>query len=165
MAILEMVRNSSDNVYLHRDFHNILNLGINYLHEKYGVAAVADYLRRFAVHFHAPLIEEIRKRSFDAVVEAFEKTYRAENASDVVSFERNGNELFVRIERCPAVEHMRQSKVTPSPFFALTSSIVWDTICHEAEIGYAMLAYDETDGKATHLFFPLNKNQKEKEMS
>ena len=154
-TILEMTRNSSDNTYLHQDFHNILNLGIDYLHEKFGVAAVIDYLRQFAVHFHAPLIEEIRQRSFDAVVEAFEKTYRDEGDPDVVSFERNGNELFVRIRHCPAVEHMRRSKVIPSQLFALTSSIVWDTISREAEIGYAMLAYDEANGKATHIFFPL----------
>jgi len=152
-TILEMTRNSSDNTYLHRDFHNIFNLGIDYLHKTYGVAAVIDYLRQFAAHFHAPLIEEIRQRSFDAVFDAFEKTYRDEG--DVVSFERNGNELFVRIERCPAVEHMRRSHVTPSPLFSLTSSIVWDTISREAGIGYAMLAYDEANGKATHLFFPL----------
>ena len=155
MAILEMIRNSSDNVYLHRDFHNILNLGIDYLYENYGAAAVVDYLRRFAVHFYAPLIEEIRKRSFDAVVEAFEKTYRDEDASDAVSFERSGNELFVRIERCPAVEHLRRSEVMPSRLFALTSSVVWETICREAKLGYAMLTYDEADGKATHLFFLL----------
>ena len=159
MTVLEMIRDSSDNVYLHRDFHNILNLGIDYLHEKYGVAAVVDYLRRFAVRFYAPQIEEIRTRSLDAVVEAFEKTYRNEDASAAVTWERNGNELFVHIDHCPAVEHIRQSGIVPSRCFSLTSSVVWDAICREAGIGYAMLAYDEANGKATHLFFTERKHR------
>lgn len=50
-----MERKASDNKYLHKDFHNIMNLGIEYIHEKYGEESVREYLIQFASSYYAPL--------------------------------------------------------------------------------------------------------------
>jgi hypothetical protein len=42
-----MRRKASDNDYLHRDFHLTLNMGIEYLREKFGDEAVGEYLEQF----------------------------------------------------------------------------------------------------------------------
>lgn len=42
MPVLKMERKAADNTYLHRDFHNILNLGLDDLRDRFGVRAVAD---------------------------------------------------------------------------------------------------------------------------
>lgn len=154
MAVLKMERKSADNVYLHRDFHSILNLGIDYLHERFGAAALREYLERFALHFYAPLIDEIRLRGFEALKERFEKIYSDEDASEVLSFEeKSENELIVRIESCPARKHMLENDVRVSPCFSMTSSVLWQTVCNAAGVGYALLSYEETTGKATHFFY------------
>lgn len=153
MPVHQMTRNASENRYLHRDFHNILSLGLDYLHDHFGPGAVVEYLQSFAIHFYAPLIDAMRRNPFEAIVESFVKTYREEEASDLLEFERNERELFVRIRHCPALAHIRGSNMTPSRFFSLTSSVVWETISREAGIGYAMLSYDRENGGAEHLFF------------
>ena len=153
MPIHTMTRNATDNVYFHRDFHGIFSLGIDYLHERYGVEAVIEYLRRFALHFYAPLIETIREKSLDAVAEAFVKTYEEENSLDQLRVERSGKELWIHVDQCPAVTYMQENGVIPSRHFSLTSSVPWETVCQAAGLGYRMLSYDSMTGKADHLFF------------
>lgn len=148
-----MTRKAADNVYLHRDFHNIFNLGLNYLMTHYGAAGVEEYLVEFAHHFYAPVAEKVSQGGLQAVRDAFTDTYRAEDALAALSFTEEENALFVHIAQCPAVTHMRRSGVTPCPCYSMTSSVVWQTICESTEIGYVLLAYDAETGKAEHLFF------------
>ena len=153
MPIHTMTRKAADNAYFHRDFHGIFSLGIDYLHEQYGMESVVEYLRQFTLHYFSPLIETIREKSLDAVAEAFTQTYRDEHALDQLRVERSGKELWIHVNQCPAVTYMRESGVTPSRCFSLTSSVPWETICQATGIGYRMLSYDDLTGRATHLFF------------
>ena len=153
MPIHTMTRNAAENTYFHRDFHGIFSLGIDYLLERYGVASVVEYLRRFTIHFYAPLIETIREKSLDAVADAFLKIYGEENSLAQLRLERSDRELWVYMNQCPAVTYMRENGVIPSRCFSLTSSVPWETICQAAGIGYKMLSYDDMTGKAKHLFF------------
>lgn len=148
-----MTRKAADNTYLHRDFHNIFNLGLDYLLTHYGASGVEEYLTEFAQHFYAPIKEKVCRGGLHAIREAFTNTYCAEEAENVLSFTETGNSLHVHISECPAVIHMRRSNVTPSPCYSMTSSVIWRTICESSDIGYAMLAYDPDTGKADHLFF------------
>lgn len=148
-----MTRTAADNSYLHRDFHNLLNLGIGYIRRLYGPGAVCRYLRNFAVSFYAPLIEDIRHRRLDAVEESFRKTFEIEESSELLDCQRLDDHLMIRVERCPAVAHMRRSGVQPDPMFSATTSVVWSQIAEAAKLGYLMLEYDEQSGRAVHLFY------------
>ncbi len=147
-----MTRKAADNAYLHRDFHNLLNLGIGYIRRLYGPDAVCRYLNNFAVSFYAPLIDDIRARRLVAVEEAFRHTFKIEEASDYLRCERNDEQLFLYIERCPAVEHMQRSGIDPDVMFSATTSVVWSQIAQAANLGYLMLEYDQSTGRAVHLF-------------
>lgn len=153
MAFHEMTRNAAENRYFHRDFHNILNLGLDYLYEHFGAAAVEEYLRRFTLHFYKPLIEQVKSSGFEALVEIFSSSFREENALHLLQFEQNDRELLVKVHSCPAVAHIHQSGYEPSPCFSMTSSVIWETIARQAGLGYVMLCYEEQTGRANHLFF------------
>ena len=72
MAIEQMVRSASDNKYIHKDFHNALNLGITYLRESYGDEAVREYLRQFADAFYSPLKKAMCDRGLVALEETLQ---------------------------------------------------------------------------------------------
>lgn len=123
-----MVRKAADNQYLHRDFHHILNLGLDYLADHFGPAAVVGYLTDFADHFHAPDMEEIKRGGPAAVGEIFRRTYASEEADGVLSFEEKGGTLFVKIAACPTVSHIRRLGEEPSRYYAMTTTAVWREI-------------------------------------
>lgn len=62
-----MTRKASDNKYLHRDFHNLLNLGLEYLRAEYGEQAVLDYLRQFTNSYYAPLKRQLLTKGLEAI--------------------------------------------------------------------------------------------------
>ena len=156
-----MTRKAADNTYLHRDFHNLLNLGIGYIRRHYGPDAVCRYLNNFASSFYAPLIDDIRARRLDAVEEAFRNTFKIEEASEYLHCDRLDGQLFIRIEKCPAVEHMQRSGVEPDTMFSATTSVVWSQIAQAADLGYLMIEYDQTTGHAVHLFYEKHDPQQE----
>ncbi len=148
-----MERHASDNRYLHKDFHNSMNLGLHHLYETFGAQAVETFCQRLADGFYAPLIESVRKGGLSAVRAEFVRCYEAEDASHVLSFKERPGELLVTISECPAVSHMQKSGETPCEVYALTTSEVWRTVCERAGIGYFMLYYAPDTGAAAHLFF------------
>lgn len=152
-----MTRKAADNQYLHRDFHNILNLGLDYLADRFGPASVVGYLTDFADHFHAPEIETIQKEGLSAVAAIFQQTYASENADGVLSFEEKEGALLIRIDACPAVRHIRKLGDKPSRFYALTTSIVWGRIARRSGIGFEPLFYDPATGAAEYLFYQNGK--------
>ena len=50
-----MRRKSSDNPYLHKDFHIALNYSIDYLHNNMGREAVKEYFTQFANAYYSPI--------------------------------------------------------------------------------------------------------------
>ena len=153
MPVKKMVRKAADNKYLHNDFHNILNLGIEYLREHFGDESVREYLRQFADSFYTPLKEDLKKRGLEALYNHFYEIYRVEEALDDVSFVSAKNTLMLNIKRCPAVTHMVSSGVAVSPLFLETSKTVCETICEGTEYAYELLSYNEADGASIQRFY------------
>ena len=98
---LVMDRQAQDNRYLHREFHNYMSMGLEYLGTHFGQEAVEAYLRRFARNYYAPLIESIRKDGLAPLGEQIRETYRAEEAEDVAHIAPEGDQ--------PARAHRRLS--------------------------------------------------------
>lgn len=151
-----MVRRASDNKYLHRDFHNIMNLGLVYLSEKYGDEAVRSYLRQFASAYHSPLTEKLRsgdgRGALAALAEHFRRVYELEEASDDLDLALTERSLTVTVRKCPAVTHMRRSGVTPSPLYHETLKTVNETICEGTPVRYQLLFYNPETGASVGRF-------------
>ena len=74
MAREVMRRRASDNPYFHRDFHVTLNQGLIYLQERFGPAAVRDYLRQLGRTFYSPLSESLRRGGLGAIRQYLERS-------------------------------------------------------------------------------------------
>jgi hypothetical protein len=151
MPIEKMKRMASDNEYLHRDFHIALNNGLIYLEEKYGRDAVVEYLEDFSNTYYRPLKDSLIKTGLSALKEYFERIYAAEKSS--VKTSCSSDELFVEIEKCPAVEYMRTNNVKPSPAYSETSDTVYRTICKDTPFDFELVEYDNETGRSKMKFY------------
>lgn len=153
MAKEVMERRASDNKYLHRDFHNFMNLGINYLQKLYGDEGVREYLRDFASSFYAPLKDEIKERGLEAIKDHYEKIYTIEEASDDMEIILSQDELIIKVSKCPAVSHMKSSGVEVSPLYYETLKTVNEVICEGSPFAYELVEYDKDTGKSVERFY------------
>ncbi len=153
MAIEQMVRSASDNKYIHKDFHNGLNLGITYLQESYGDEAVREYLQQFANAFYSPLKKTLCDRGLVAIEEHYKDIYEAEEVSCDVTCERTDDELVMRVKRCPAITHMRKSNQVINPLYYETTLTVHNTICEGTPYAFELVSYNEEDGASVQRFY------------
>ncbi len=146
-----MTRKSVDNIYLHKDFHGALNMGIQYIHQHYGEKAVRDFLRQFALSFHAPMKNEINQQGLIVLKEYFEKIYRLENGK--IKLTCSENELLLEVEACPAVQHMRQHGSIVSSLFVETTKTVNEAICEGTPFSAELVSYDRKTGRSVQRFY------------
>ena len=144
-------RTASDNVYLHKDFHGALSAGIEYLDQHFGEEAVRQYLRQFTVSYYAPLIEAIRQRGLAALGEHFAKVYKEEGAEARIRVTED--ELFLEIDACPAVTHMRRHGYPVARLFHETTRTVNEALCQSTPFAAELLDYDHETGRSVQHFY------------
>lgn len=142
---------ASEHAYLHKDFHNALNIAVDYVLQRHGPEAARAYLRQFARAFHAPLIGDLRRRGLIALKEHLERLYALEGG--VVRCRCSDDELRVETEFCPAVRHIRQSGHTPSPAFVETERAVADALCEDTPFAFELVSYDPATGRSVQRFY------------
>ncbi len=153
MAIEQMVRTAADNKYVHKDFHNLLNLGIGYVFDSYGADGVREYLRDFAEEFYAPLKKDLCERGLDAIEEHFRFIYGEEEALDDITFERTPDELWLRIRKCPAVTHITAAKQPMHPLYVETTRTINQVICDGTPYAFELISYDDATGASVQRFY------------
>lgn len=154
MAKEIMDRRASDNVYLHKDFHGALSVGIDYLHERYGTEAVREYLRQFTLTCYAPVRARLAKKGLPALKEYFEKVYAAEDGD--FDIELTDNELVLSMRSCPAVTHMHAKGYKVAALFYETVKTVNESLCVGTPFSAELAEYDETTGRSVQRFFRRN---------
>ena len=152
MAKLVMERKATDNPYFHREFHNHINVGIDYLYKKYGPEKVVDYLETFTRHFYGPLIERMKAEGLSPFREHLEKIYEIEGALGDLHIEESEEGMKVSVYRCPGVTYIHETGHTVSEVYPETSRVVYKTLAEDTGFTYEMRSYDEETGKAVHLF-------------
>ncbi len=146
-----VTRRANDNQYLHKDFHGALSVGLDYIAQRFGKDAVRDYLRQFARAYYAPLTDELGQRGLIALKEHFEQVYRVEGAEPRISL--TDDDLFLELETCPAVMHMRKEGYPVSPLFFETVRTVNEAICEGTAFDAELLDYDGATGHSIQHFF------------
>ena len=149
----QMVRHASDNKYLHRDFHGIMNLGIEYLQEQFGDDSVIEYLQQYTKVFHKPLIDKIKSQGLDALEAYFKNIYTIEEVPQDVSFEKTNYELIVKTAKCPAVTHIIKSGLEPAKMLIETTRTIGQTLADESGYAYELISYDENTGASVQRFY------------
>jgi len=145
-----MNRKASDNEYLHKDFHGALSCAIEYLHKNYGEEAVREYLKKFALTYYAPLINDLKERGLIALKEHFEKIYRIEGGDVEISLK--DNELTINVYKCPAVTYLRENNRPVAPLFYETARTVNDALCEGTLFKAEFLDYNDTTGGCIQKF-------------
>ena len=144
-------RTASDNVYLHKDFHGALSAGIEYLQRHFGDEAVRQYLRQFAISYYAPLIEAVRERGLAALHDHFAKVYQREGAE--ARMKLTDDELFIELDACPAVTHMRRHGYPIAPLFYETTKTVNEALCQSTPFVAELMEYDHKTGRSIQHFY------------
>ncbi|MBQ3424211.1 MAG: hypothetical protein IJH38_03310 [Clostridia bacterium] len=148
-----MDRRASQNAYFHRDFHSSLNMGLDYLGEKYGEAELIEYLRAYTAHVYGKLPEAIKRGGLGELKAHIEKTYVQEHAPDAVKTLLAGNALRVEIDYCPGVRHLRETGRRVSRWYAHSTSAVMQAIADASGLRFEMGDYDPQTGRTSYAFF------------
>jgi len=156
MPIIKMERKAADNEYLHKDFHISGDIGIAYIGNMYGDAAVKDYIAQYAAAYYPPLIEKIKEEGLKALQEYFINIFGIEKYSAFIKTELSENGLTVEIERCPAVEYMKSQNHTPSKWYRETTLTLYKVLAELAGYVFVPGYYEESNGKAKFSFVKKN---------
>lgn len=146
-----MTRSAADNEYLHRDFHGLMSVAIEYLHTRFGEEAVREYIRQFARTYHAPLTRELASEGLPAMRRYLERIYAAEGGS--VRIASSQNDLTITVEACPAVGHLRNAGYPVARLFAETTRTLYAAICEDTPFGFELAEYDYDTGRSRARLF------------
>lgn len=149
---LQMHRNAADNEYYHKDFHSSMNNGIEYLGEKYGEAAVCEFLRRVVKNVYKKEIANIKKHGIDAIIKIIEDTYNKEKCLEVLNMIKDSNKVSVSIDYCPAVKHLSETGRSVSKWFFYTTSVIMKEFAKTGNLKFEIKEYNSLTGK-TNLTF------------
>lgn len=139
--------------YLHPDFHNSLVRGVQFIAEHYGEQGLREYLTKFTLAFHKPLLAKIKVKGLSAIADYLRWLYDTEQAPDALKLTETEDALDVEIAYCPAVKHLLSRDIVPHESFEATTSVVYDVIAKESGLGFEMRAYDHATGAASFRFF------------
>jgi hypothetical protein len=139
--------------YLHPDFHNSLARGVEYIAEHYGEQGLREYLTKFTLAFHKPLLAKIKEAGLSAITEYLKWLYDTEKAPDALQIEESADTLDVTIHYCPAVKHLKSRDIIPHESFEGTCRYVYQALAEESGLGFEMLSYDHDTGAAKFRFF------------
>lgn len=152
MSKLVMERKASDNKYLHRDFHISSDNGIGYVGEKYGDNGVEEFLRKFAKSYFQMLVKKYSEQGLVAIKEYIENIYVTEEAEDAVEIYLDEKVLSVKVKYCPAVKYMKSQGHTPSKWYKMSTSVVYDQLAKDCGIKFEMGEYNKENGQTEYSF-------------
>lgn len=144
---------SADYKYLHRDFHNSMALGLQYIAEHYGEEGLREYLTQFVLAFHKPLLAKAKETGLAAIAEYFNWLYTEEEAPDALEMSVMEDSVDVTIHYCPAVKHLKSRNRLVHESFASGTTVVYDVIAKECGLSFEMISYDQDTGAAKFRFF------------
>lgn len=147
-----MDRRASDNEYFHKDFHSSVNMGIDYLGEKYGKEVLTEYLHIYTEHIYGSVLQSIRDNGLKAIERFIREKYHKEKAEKIVNTELSENDLKVEIEYCPAIKHLKDTGREVSKWYVYTTSAVMERLAAECGAKFELKEYDEDTGASKYIF-------------
>ena len=144
-----------ENKYFHRLFHTSTDYGCAYITEKYGLEGLRKYLTQYTLAYHKTLIEDIKSKGLQAMVDYLIWLYETEEAPEVLHIATKGNparSMTIHIDRCPVIDFYKSIGHKTSKYFVYTTSMVYEALAEAAGIQFKMLSYDEQTGEADYRF-------------
>jgi hypothetical protein len=123
-------RNSSDNEYLHKDFHGALCYSIKYLDETYGQEATSGYLLQVGRENFSQLIAALKQEGLIALERHFKYIFELEGGQS--EFKCEDNCLVINVSKCPAISHLKSTGQLFTDRYCETTVNVNAAICDAA---------------------------------
>ncbi|MFB3902404.1 MAG: hypothetical protein ACE15E_03040 [Acidobacteriota bacterium] len=139
----------SEHEYLHKDFHGALCYAIRYLDEKFGLEATDEYLRQVGRNNYKPLIAALKAEGLIALERHWRTILGQEGRKFRMS--REGDELVLFVDACPAIEHMKKTGQTVTKRYCQTTVSVNEAICEAAGFK-SSCEYEPGEGRCVQRF-------------
>jgi hypothetical protein len=123
--VLEL--NSSDNEYLHKDFHGALCYAIKYLDETFSPEATSEYLRQIGREVFSLLITALKRDGLIALERHFKQVFELEGGQ--AEFRHEDNCLVLNVSKCPAIAHLKSTGQLFTERYCETTVHVNKAIC------------------------------------
>lgn len=133
---LVMKRKASDNEYFHPAFHSSMNLGLQYLGQTYGEAAVTEYLVRYAKVVLRPVIRAIEKEGISALKDYLLDIYCREKAQDAITLTVDGKTLTLLEHYDPCVKYLKDTGKNISAYLSFVTPVVLQTLAKEGGLSF-----------------------------
>lgn len=145
-----MSRKSADNKYLHKDFHQSMNLLLDYIYENFGKENLIRYLEQFTIAYHQPLHELLKGGNIDVLTHYFSDLYEKEEWPLIIT----QGEDYLQIEQneCPGMNHIKSLGQVPTPHYIETYRTVYSTLCDCTPFDYTLVYFNEETGACKQLF-------------
>lgn len=153
MSKLVVHKKSSENKYLHLDFHISCDEGLCYLARRFGQDSVVEFMNFVASRYYSILSDKIRNEGLITMKEYLEDIYNVEEAPEALSAELCGETLHVIVRWCPAIKYMKQKGRTPSPWYIETTRTLYRAIAENAGYSFVLESYNDDTGAAEFKFF------------
>jgi len=135
---------------VHKDFHGALSAGIQFVLDRHGPEALAEFLDQVAANVYRPLIERIRQEGLKALEEHWRRIFELEGGD--YSLEYESETLVLRVERCPAIHHMKEHGYAIADRFCESTRVVNEGICRRAGCACSV-EYDQEAGTCVQKFW------------
>ena len=99
----------------HLDFHGATNTTIDFIVERFGVAALHDIFARVGKDVYADIHAHLEAGDADELVRHWRYFFERENGDFTI--EADGDEVVLTVRRCPAYWHVKKIAGTVSPHF------------------------------------------------
>ena len=145
-----MERRSSDNKYLHKDFHISQNILMGYIYRSFGADALINYLEQFAIAYHKPLNQKMKQGNTGALLNYFTEIYKKEEWPVKIT----SGEDYVEIEQdaCPGISHIMAKGGKPCPCYRETYHTIYKTLCKDTPFEYILKYFHDETGACKQLF-------------
>lgn len=145
-----MRRSASDNKYLHKDFHQSMNLLMNYIYNNFGEAQLILYLKQYSEAYYKEIKPELKTGNIDILLKYFEDIYKKEEWPVKIKSTQD----FIEIEQdaCPGITHIKSMGEEPCPCYKETYQTVYKTLCDDTPFEYILEFFDNKTGACKQIF-------------
>lgn len=136
---------------VHKDFHHVLSLIIDYLKNNYGKTGMNTIIKKAALDVYRPLIEDLKKQNLSVIKKHVSDVMKLEGGEyEIVDGQ---NSITISIKKCPAIDYMKRNNLKISSDFCHASTeLVGKAIVESAGYKFS-LDYDLCNGKCIQRFW------------
>ncbi len=147
-----MERKAADNKYLHKDFHQSMNILLTFILENYGKDKLIEYLVQYSRAYHKPLHEKLKNGDLNALYIYLTEIYATEEWPVEIIFDREKEEISFSQESCPAISQIKLLGGRPCDFYFETYNTVYKTLCEDTPFTYHLVFFDIETGTCKQIF-------------